>query len=278
MSRRNRGGNPISLFAFQDIITSVSGIFIVMVLLLTLELVERSSAKAPDLVEKALAKDVREATARAEREITELKRRAAHGDDLLHEAAQTSRDELKEGIAARERDIARLTTRIQQANARTELLSEHSEAVAVEQFDLRDEREDFEQLEREIAELQQRLEAEEQSDRPIFTLPRGLRKQGWLTVLDDGEIKIAPLGRPATPIVFRGTPGLIFDSAAADGLLEWTDEQEAESLYLLLLIRPDGIDAFNTLQAELDLRSVEFGFDLIEQDQEVLHPTRGAAP
>lgn len=278
MSRRNRGGNPISLFAFQDIITSVSGIFIVMVLLLTLELVERSTAETPTMVDNALAEEVQEAIARAEEEIADLKRIADHDDDLMRIAVHATPEEVTDAIAASQRDIARIKASLQESRERADQLSENARAAEVENFDLRDEREELEQLRREIAGIEQQLESEKRSDRPVFTLPRGLDKQGWLAVLDGDAIQLGPLARSAQPTIFQSTPGLIRTSSAADALMEWIGEQDLRSLYLFVLIRPQGIAAFETLQAKLERQNIAFGFDLIEQDQEILHPERGAAP
>jgi len=48
MSRRGRSGPTISLFSFQDIITSVTAIVTVITLLLALDLVQRKQSKAGD--------------------------------------------------------------------------------------------------------------------------------------------------------------------------------------------------------------------------------------
>lgn len=276
MSRRHRGQNPISLFAFQDIITSVSGIFIVMVLLLTLELVERSSAGAPP-AEAALAADVQQATVQAERELAALQGAAANQDQLLREVAEFSPEELREAIAARQREIPRLEAELEQARARSEALQESARSAAVEQFDLRDEREELERLQGEIAQTESQVREDEQSDRPVFTLPRGFAKQGWLVVLEAEAIAAAPLDRPARPTRFQGEPGVLFDESPAEQLVDWAGKQ-SRSVYLMMLIRPDGIEAFDEAAAELDRRGIEYGFDLVTQDQELLHPQRGAAP
>ena len=48
MSRRGRSGPVISLFAFQDIITSVTAIVIVVTLFLALDLVQRKQGQASE--------------------------------------------------------------------------------------------------------------------------------------------------------------------------------------------------------------------------------------
>lgn len=70
MSRR-RGGNdnPLSLFAFQDVITGVTGIMILVVLLLVLEVISQKSADTPKTSEsEESAENVEEQIAALEKE------------------------------------------------------------------------------------------------------------------------------------------------------------------------------------------------------------------
>lgn len=68
MSRRGRSGPAISLFAFQDIITSVTAIVIVVVLFLALDLVQRKeSARADSPV--GVAADLTDRIAELKREL-----------------------------------------------------------------------------------------------------------------------------------------------------------------------------------------------------------------
>ena len=66
MGRRRDNENPVSLFAFQDIITSITGIMILVVLLLILDILDSKEEKAPspykeDIVKlEATVKNLRE--------------------------------------------------------------------------------------------------------------------------------------------------------------------------------------------------------------------------
>jgi len=57
---RKKGGSPFSLFSFQDIITCVSGIIILITLILAVELTQRKQAK-PAVETAQLAEDIRRA-------------------------------------------------------------------------------------------------------------------------------------------------------------------------------------------------------------------------
>ena len=67
MSRRRRRSAPFSLFAFQDIITSVTGIMLVITMLLALELLERTDV-APPQATAAISKDLERSNESADRE------------------------------------------------------------------------------------------------------------------------------------------------------------------------------------------------------------------
>lgn len=69
MSRRSGSDNPLSLFAFQDVITGVTGIMILVVLLLVLEVISQKSANTPKTAEsKESAENMEDRIAELERE------------------------------------------------------------------------------------------------------------------------------------------------------------------------------------------------------------------
>ena len=89
MSRRGRSGPTISLFSFQDIITSVTAIVTVITLLLALDLVQRKQSDAGDS-SGALVVELAARLAQIEDELTELRAATASTDELVREVAATS--------------------------------------------------------------------------------------------------------------------------------------------------------------------------------------------
>ena len=71
MVQRGQRTSPFSLFSFQDIITCVSGIFILITLMLVLQLVQRKQAK-PQFDASEIAAQLRAAIAAAEAEVNRL--------------------------------------------------------------------------------------------------------------------------------------------------------------------------------------------------------------
>ena len=277
MSRRGRSGPVISLFSFQDIITSVTAIVTVITLLLALDLVQRKQSQAGDSSGN-LAVELAARLVAAEVELAELKAAAGTTDDLVREVAATSPAELRNEIAQRESAIAELErerTRLERQRGQWKTREKEEQT---EQFDLEPLRQQQANALAEAAELDRQRTSEQVENRTVFSLPRGFQKEGWIVVIDATQIAIAPLGRPAQPVVVR-TSGLpLIGTSAAAGFVAWIEREQLRSAYFLLLVRPDAARAFDDVQELLTDKSISHGFDLIGADQSILHPERGAAP
>jgi hypothetical protein len=276
MSRRGRTGPVISLLAFQDIITCVTAIVIVVVLFLTLDLLQRKQGQASESP-AALADDLAARIADVEAELAKLRQELDRADDVVKQVASTFPAELKVEIVRRERAIEDLRREQQRQEERRTRLVTQQQAAAAEKFDLEPLRRRLEQTVQETRELQGQLDQEKDENRVLFTLPRGSNKDGWIAVVESGRITVAPLGRASKPQVFVST-GTIFKKSAADALIDWIDRDRLRSAYFLVLIRPAGARTFSELEEALQGKSISFGFDLIDAERTVLHPERGAAP
>ena len=276
MSRRGRSGPVISLFAFQDIITSVTAIVIVVVLFLALDLVNRKQGQASESP-AVLADELVARIADVEAELIKLRQELARTDELVQQVASTSPAELKAEIARHERTIEDQRRELQRQDERQKRLVAQQQATAAEKFDLSPSQQRLEQTLQEARELQGQLDQEKQENRVLFTLPRGSNQKGWVAVVEADKITIAPFGRPAKPQVFV-TTGVILKTTAADALADWIVRNQLRSAYFLVLIRPNGSRTFGVLEEALREKSVSFGFDLIDGERSVLHPERGAAP
>ena len=108
--RRGKGGTPLSLFSFQDVITSITGIMILVVLLLVLEIIthkiEEVTRKPPinlDALIAAAEEDKAELTHKVERNRADIKR--LDGIDPGKVAADINRE--KENRAKLGKEIKR---------------------------------------------------------------------------------------------------------------------------------------------------------------------------
>ena len=277
MSRRGRSGPTISLFSFQDIITSVTAIVTVITLLLALDLVQRKKSQSSDS-SSALAIDLASRLERAETELAQLQTVAAATDELVREVASISPADLKHEISGRESRIATL----EQEKRRLEELavvwrSREKEELA-EQFDLEPLKDELVHVEKSLEDVVQKRTEEQTENRTIFSLPRGMQKDGWIAEIDLQQILVAPMGRPAKPTTFVATGLPLVGSSATDNFEKWIDDHQLNSAYFLVLIRPEATATAYPVQQLLERKRISHGYDLIDANQMILHPERGAAP
>ncbi len=277
MSRRGRSGPTISLFSFQDIITSVTAIVTVITLLLALDLVQRKESQASDS-SASVALELVKRLERAESELAQLRAISDSTDDLVREVAATSPGELQNEIAERESKIVELEREKARLERQETLWKAREKEELARQFDLEPLKQEQANAELAIIDLERQRLNENEENRVVFSLPRGMEKEGWLAVIDSEQIFVAPLGRPAKPTMFVTTGQLLVRNSAADNFEAWILKNRLNSAYFLLLIRPGSSEEFDHVQKKLAAQKIAHGFDLISADQNILHPERGAAP
>lgn len=275
MSRRGRSGPAISLFSFQDIITSVTAIVTVITLLLALDLVQRKESQGANS-SAAIAEELAQRLEQAESEFAQLSAEVNAVDDVVQQAAAIAPAELEEEIVRRELTIHELQAERSRLEKERDNWNRRMKAEEIEQFELEPSREKTRKLVQETDELERQREAEDAENRTVYSLPRGFQKEGWLAVIEPQRILVAPLGWPAIPTVFESVP--LFGASAADEFLKWIERRQLRTAYFLLQIRPGAAGAFHDVEERLMRQGVSYGFDVIGEEEIVLHPERGAAP
>lgn len=283
MARRSRSRPQMSLLAFQDIITAVTGIVIVMVLLLALELTERdSSAGDPAAVTSSDAVPLPELQAELESvqaEINRLEEVSRQAAGLAGDLAEISPTELDRVIRQLSEKQEQLKRDLRQAERTARELEQQEQENQPQQREAARLQAELEQLRRNIASLEQELEEEQAAERPLYSLPGGFQKKGWLVVVEQKQIQTAPIGREARPITFSQPDSILsLESDSVKQILNWIRTEGQSGSYFLLLVRPDGATVFDDLESELIKQKISFGFDVVGQREVLLDPQRGAAP
>lgn len=277
MSRRGRSGPAISLFAFQDIITSVTAIVIVVVLFLALDLVQRKEvARADSPV--GVAADLTDRIAELKRELERLQAETTRTDATVRELAQFSPAELQAEVTAAERSLQDLQSRGKELTARHEVWESRQKAALAARFDLRPQQLQLERTRQAIQDLQREIEEGRTDKRPIYGLPRGITAGGWVAVIEAETIFVAPLGKRARPLQFEQGAFPLVTGTAAGAFLRWVSDEKQERAYFLLLVRPGGAGQFYEIESKFNDTSILYGFDVIDAQQVILHPEKGAAP
>ena len=281
MSRRGRQGVAISLFAFQDIITSVSGILIVTVLLMTLDLLQQPEAAQSQQPLRATVAAAEEAIAEATRERDRLQQSLSVVADNVNETAAAVPAVVQQETVAIEHEQQRLRSELADLKARRAEARLRESTAEARQFDSRAQRKRLEELQQQTKAAQAQAAEDRQQDRVFYETPRGFDKQGWVVVVGGNKIAVASLKTAGPPQTFTGTgisAGPIADTKLVESFWNWLEPEATARTYLLILVRPSGVANFKTLRSKVEDTSVTYGFDTVGEHQKVLDPARGAVP
>lgn len=272
---RKRSTPPISLFSFQDIITSVTAILIVIVLCMCLELLEKTESTA-ESIQTELVADLRQSLADLRRQLDEMSASPPVTEDLATVAA-VSPSELRARLQDYQRNTLAADQKLRQEETRQTELRQQLTRAAAALFDRKTDVDELNRLESQISEVQSRLASLEALDRPIYSMPRGSNRTGWLVVVTSGLIECALLGESRPPLQFRETPGRIPGvESAAQAFLKWVDQSKDPNRYFMILVRPDGAGEFSAIEDRLESRAIAFGFDVVDAQQALIDPVHGA--
>jgi predicted metal-dependent hydrolase len=276
MSRRSRQSAPtITLFSFQDIIMSTSGIMIMIVLILCLELIESQEISASPAITPAVS--LEDTISQLQREINELERKNAEINSLIQSAAQMTASELDEQIENLQTVNRLLNLDLEGLQAKWREIEDHQSDRKMRRDELAELQQQIIAGQRDVDRMTQELEIEARENRPIFSLPRGENRDGWIVDISASLIQVAPIGRAERPVVFTSDgKSRFFARSPQQAFLEWS-KQKGTDTYFFLFVRPDGVDAFQEVTEVFNKRDVSYGFDLADSGQVLLHPIRGAA-
>jgi len=269
MSRRGRESSAFSLFAFQDIITSVMGIMVLITLILALELLQRTENSPSQKTQEAVSM-IRSTVSEA----SKLNKRIADlNDELAKRRTRISK--------FADFDVNRIDEKSVEMNLFNERLdSEIFAMVDVIKETTRREQEakkllskqenDPEKtraLQEEIKKKMETVKELRRSKRIIFNPTEGDTKTPWLVEITAQGFKVAKSAVSAKTQSFSNVTD--FEN--------WANQRDRNSVYFVLLIKPDGILNYFAARRELIKSRFDIGYDLLMQDQTAVGPETGAA-
>ena len=281
MSRRGRSKDvAISLFSFQDIITSVTAIMILLVLILTLEMVTRTAAKGMAAEDRRVARELKTSVAEMERQLQQLRQQAAGAKESASDAAGFSAAETDR----RQSEAEQKAKELQQEIARLELQLRNAQAS------------------RRTAESRlaasQAASPEAIKDR-AYTINRhashmedantaGSRRQA------EEEKKASEGISPATTLVFNAPPGStlapLLVEVSKDGLVavldggtgtrkfdwgflgpsneftSWLQTHDKHREYVVIILRPSGLERYDATRQAVATAGFDVGTELIGEE------------
>lgn len=263
--RRRKSAPPISLFSFQDIITSVTGIMILITLMLGLELVQRT-VNSPPRKTAEVTESLQAATDAAASEIEDIKDELRKRQPGVIEAAgldpaslrrelqdvQELNQQLQQELSASEKQQAEAERRRKQAQSEKDRRAEDSRTLA--------------ELREQVAEAEARLQELKQSNRVIFNPASGSAKRPWLVEVSDRGLLVGEAGKAQKPQSFAGLAPF----------REWAARRNADAEYFVLLVKPAGVDTFYAVSQALQQLKFDVGYDLLTASQTALDSGAGA--
>lgn len=258
MKRRNNGPS-VSFFAFQDIITAVVGIFILITLLLVLELAQRveAAASTPTADISAVEEMIETLQGEVERMKEEIQDRIESqnntaGINEFNRQEETEKLEdktkvLTQQIASAVELATDLATKIAAAKQEENKLLMQSEGLSSQRSLL-------EELDKRLAQVQSEINRLESDDTPVF---RDQTEQGrfiTLITLASGKIEV----RDALTKFKEDYTG----PRRTNDLFAWLDANDLSIRQIYLVIKPGGTEDFHSVQEHLDKGGAVYGYNV----------------
>jgi hypothetical protein len=273
MSRRGRStGAAISLFSFQDIITSVTAIMILLVLILTLELISSTRQQGVAAEDRRVASGLRSSVAAMEREVGALRSELV----TLQAAATRSASFSAADVRARERkaaeraatlaeEVTLLESQLRTASAARR--RSEADLVATRSIRPEDSAEHVVAMEQRAGEIEAANRAEQERQRQAATDPRPSTSAASLVFnTPPGELLVPRLVEVSAaglatvepgggqPRRFRG-PGREFDA--------WLEALDSSGEYVVVILRPSGVSVYDEVVAAVRQAGVGVGAELV---------------
>lgn len=265
MRRRRHNDSPFSLFAFQDIITSVTGILLLIMLLLCVSLITRELSQDPpmDASDETSfeSSHVAELEGRVQALRTEFEERKSRFGRLLAMSPSTAirrREELRSQVAVLTQSVEKLDAETRAAAAVASRPATPREQAVAKEVDAKSKK---------AAQLRRKLDALKQSGRLVFHPSPSDPRQPWVVQVDNADILVAPAG--------RREPARRF--ASPDEAFAWVRRtRRTDSDYFVLFVKPGGIWEHYKLVDALHEADFRTGIELIGANQTVVDPHIGA--
>jgi len=259
---------PVSLFSFQDIVTSVMGIMILVMLVIALELAARQ-LQTPAAAQHVVREEVEAALAQAQQRLRAVQAalRAGQWDDL----AALSPSDLARQTTELERLLPVLTQEAERAERRLAAASAREAQARQALARRRPDESRLAQMQEQLAELQAELAQLATSSRIFYRPSDTGGKAVWLVELSSEAVVAARLGPVARPLSFAGsTP-----ASRHRQFLAWAKDRQPAQEYFVLLVKPGGTE-YHALERALRDRGFQVGLDLLGSQQMAIDPERGA--
>ena len=266
MSRRKAQGPSVSFFAFQDIITSVVGIFVLITLIMMIDLVTRTQSSSQ--ARKAFEDTFSSAIADLQEQLAELETRSNKLDAMSSQLGNIqafNKEEIEKELQASIQSTNEQIERVERRNREIQRVIDGQDKVKSElQIEIQKRSPDREELERLLKQLEktQSTLEELQTDEPLVFKSQNL--QGRTIVIVDiyaNKLVLLDLAKDNRQEISGGD--------LVGRFRTWSRSRNLNTIHFFLLVRPFAASTFDSVREALDAANASYGYDLIDQKQTV---------
>ncbi|MGI6402022.1 MAG: hypothetical protein ACOX0A_07930 [Thermoguttaceae bacterium] len=252
MSRRKQGA-PFSLFAFQDAITSVCGVIVLVTLMLALSLAQRVMTEAKtSAVASSKVESVREQVETLQSDLEALNAQVE---------ATTSIDSSALGLS-----LGEVKAQLANARKRLEGANEESQRLEEELDKLEEQEASFADVEKRVDDLQKLAENRVQQAEEIAAQEFNLQESAVYAFSDSVREKPWYVEVTGSRFIVHGAQEkLTFDTWFS--FVNWANTRPSSSEYFVLIVRPSGAKNYNFAFRELEEAGYRHGVDLIGESK-----------
>jgi len=270
--RRKIAAQKVSFFAFQDIITAITGILILVTLILTLFINNPSAfSKGDGTREDPLMTELNETLEELSRINSENKARQM----LLTDAASAPNTErLDQEIDTIKRQVSDVKRELELTQKK--LTHKQFEAAALaaqlgltkndkEKESLSELEDENENMQTTVLDMKKRMESIIRAKNQLWLIPDNTpqTKDNLMIVVSKDGASVEKFAAPETKIEFKG-------STAPGDFLTAMRKWNPQAAHLVFYVRPSGIRLFNFCKAKALEAGFTVGYDAIEEDKRLM--------
>jgi hypothetical protein len=265
MSRRRRNVSAISLFAFQDIITSVVGIFILVIICMILQLRETQTASGSPMQKYqemlAMQEAITQESQSLSKSLKELTTSLSQADASNRFSEELASQELNNLDRMMRERLQRAEKELLQITESREETEKDKERLLISQAALGPELEEMKSIQDQLSRMKQEMQQIEVENPMVFSKTQlNGRPLCILEVKGDSVHWMATTSGEERRWTFP-------NQRAA--LLQWLASNEARRWHFLILLKPSGAGEFAQIRQTLKDSRVNLGFDVVAEDQAI---------
>ncbi|MDA9777440.1 hypothetical protein N9D38_03290 [Rubripirellula sp.] len=260
--KRRRSGPGISLFAFQDIITAVAGIFILITLILVVQLQLRKFDVDKEVkpLDPNLVSAVKEAESRADSLEASYQAKLALQGEVSELNRFNQADKLRQveaEVLAGKRVLDVLSRKLEELKKQVSKKKQLNTDLLVQAKGLDPQKKEMADLRQKLAEYSAASNQVKVNQGVIYRDQIDSNRFICLVQLKDKSVHVKDAASKK-----------VLDFESLSKFETWFKSSDLSKRHFLLLIEPSGVVGFDRISDELRKRSATFGFDLVEAGHE----------